>query len=92
MATPGTRLSSGLTSNSARSRKSLAGIPPVRLIMKLGKSDGVIRSTWSWVPSGSSPFTSSVLPCMSCRAYFMSASGLKRIEISVAPRIVFSIP
>ena len=57
--------------------------------MKMGKIDGVIRSTCSSVPSGSPGFTSSVFPCMSCSAYFMSASELKRIEISVAPRMVF---
>ncbi len=68
LATPGTRLSSGRTSNSARSRRSLAGTLPVRLNMKMGKIDGVIRSTCSCVPAGSDGFTSSVFPCMSCSA------------------------
>ncbi len=75
-------------SYTARSRRSLAGIFPVRLNMKIGNSDGVIRSTWICVPAGSSGFTSSVLLCISCRAYRMSASGLNSTEISVAPRIV----
>ena len=67
-ATPGTRLSSGRTSNSARSRRSLAGTLPVRLIMKMGKIDGVIRSTCISVPAGSVAFASSAFPCMSCSA------------------------
>ena len=58
------------------------------MTLKIGNSDGVMRSTTSSVPAGSSALTSSVFACMSWSEYGMSASGAKMTETSQAPRIV----
>ena len=42
------------------SRRSAGAASPVTLTLKIGKSDGVMRSTTSSVPAGSSGRTSSV--------------------------------
>ena len=64
---------------------------PVTLTLKIGKSDGVIRSTCELGAGGQRPAcTSSIFALHQLQARSgMSASGLKRTEISVAPRIVF---
>lgn len=54
----------------------------------IGKNDGVMRSTRTFVPAGMSGLASSNLPCINCSAYGMSASASKTTDSSAAPRIV----
>ena len=68
LATPGTRLRSGRSWKTAMSRRSAGAASPVTLTLKIGKSDGVMRSTTSSVPAGSSVRTSSVFACTSWSA------------------------
>src|SRR3989442_539690 len=52
--TPAMRLRSGRIWNIATSRRSAGGMSPVTLNSIMGKNDGVIRSTRTWVPAGRS--------------------------------------
>ena len=58
------------------------------LRMNTGKIAGVMRSTWTSAPVGSSPVTSATRFWTCWSATIMSADGSNCAEISAAPRIL----
>src|SRR2546429_3653346 len=67
---------------------SVAGSPPSTLYDRIGKSDGVIRSTWMVTPAGRSGTIWSTRARTSWSALTISVVGEKSTLISVPPRMV----
>src|SRR5437879_13130631 len=67
---------------------SVAGSPPSTLYDRIGKSDGVIRSTWMVTPAGRSGTIWSTRARTSWSALTISVVGEKSTLISVPPRLV----